>query len=267
MIPDQRHEAARKRVQYDLPGASAVRIERGVAYRSGSDSHTLDIYYPPDRDTPVPAVLLITGLSDLGAIRMLGCRISEMESYVSWARLIAASGLVAITYTTDKDPTDDTAAVLQYVRTDGHRLGIDHTRIALHATSSHVPNALGQIVNHGDRITSALLCYGFMLDLDREKGVAGAQKTWRFVNPSAGCSVADLPKNVSFFLVRAGHDQTPGVNPSIDAFVRHTIRENLPVTLVNHATGIHAFDLEDGTAGSRQIVAQMLAFLGISLST
>jgi hypothetical protein len=266
MTADRRHEAARRPVRYDLPETRDARIEKGIPYRSGSDSLTLDLYHAVRRDGPSPSVLLVTGLSDIGATRMLGCRINETDSYISWGRLIAASGLTAITYTTAAEPVDNTADVLEHLRTHGRELGIDVARVGLHATSSHVPNALGQVIRDRDRIACAVLSYGFMLDLDDQTGVAEAQKTWRFVNPAAGRSVADLSPNVPLFVVRAGRDQFPGVNQSIDAFARHALRENLPMTIVNHPTGMHAFDLEEDSEASRQIIGQMLAFLRTSLA-
>jgi hypothetical protein len=63
------------------------------------------------------------------------------------------------------------------------------------------------------------------------------------------------------FIARAGLDQFPGVNASIDRFVRSAIDANLPVTFVNHSDGPHAFDLFHDSLTSREIVRQLLAFL------
>ena len=40
----------------------------------------------------------------------------------------------------------------------------------------------------------------------------------------------------------------------------------MPVTVMNHATGRHAFDVFDDTRTSREIVKQVLAFLQFHLS-
>ena len=42
-----------------------------------------------------------------------------MESYISWSRLAAASGLIGVTYTTGVDPVADTRAVMRYLRAHG----------------------------------------------------------------------------------------------------------------------------------------------------
>jgi hypothetical protein len=73
----------------------------------------------------------------------------------------------------------------------------------------------------------------------------------------------DLP----LFVVRAGLDQMPGLNGALDRFVATALTLNLPVTVVNHASGPHAFDLFDDTPATRDIVKQVLAFLRFHLST
>jgi hypothetical protein len=51
------------------------------------------------------------------------------------------------------------------------------------------------------------------------------------------------------------------MNASIDGFIRQGLTANLPITLVNHAEGPHAFDLFDDSRTSRDIVRQTLRFL------
>jgi hypothetical protein len=114
-------------------------------------------------------------------------------------------------------------------------------------------------------IACAVLCYGFMLDLDGASGVAEAQDTWRFTNPCAGKRVDDLPNDVPLFIARAGRDAIPHINGSIDRFVIHALRCNLPLTLVNHHVGPHAFDLDHDSDTTRDIVKRILAFLQFEL--
>ncbi len=47
--------------------------------------------------------------------------------------------------------------------------------------------------------------------------------------------------------------------------VARVLARNLPVSLVNHATGGHGFDLDEDTPVSRGIVQQVLAFLQLHL--
>jgi hypothetical protein len=104
----------------------------------------MDIYHPPDSksEAMIPAVIFVSGYPDPGVQKRIGCKGKEMESYISWGQLTAASGLVAITYTTGKEPAPDIHALLQYVRQNAAVLGIDENRIGLWACSGNVPNAL-----------------------------------------------------------------------------------------------------------------------------
>jgi acetyl esterase/lipase len=118
---------------------------------------------------------------------------------------------------------------------------------------------------HDDGVKCAALCYPFLLDLDGATAVADAAKAFGFVNPGAGQSVDDLPKDVPLFIARAGKDQTPRLNETLDRFVAAALAANLPITVVNHPTAPHAFDLYDDSEASREIVRQVLAFLRAGL--
>jgi hypothetical protein len=198
-----------------------------------------------------PGVILVAGDPDPGFQRIAGCRFKEMGSTVSWARLIAASGMVAVTYT-NREPESDLRALLQFVRKNGASLGIEGDRIGLWASSGHVPLALSAL-NAG--VSCAALCYGYTLD------VGEAAAAYRFANPLAGRSIDDLPDDVPLFLVRAGRDEMPRLNESLDRFLASAVRRNFPITFVNHPSAPHAFDLYDDSATSREIIRQILAFL------
>ena len=81
----------------------------------------------------------------------------------------------------------------------------------------------------------------------------------------AGRSVADLPKELPLFVARAGQDQTPHLNETIDRFIGGALRCNLPITFANHATAPHAFDLMDDSETTREMIRQILAFMRFHL--
>ena len=89
--------------------------------------------------------------------------------------------------------------------------------------------------------------------------------TQGFVNPFAGKSVDDLPKDTPLFVARAGQDQMPGLNETLDRFLARTLACNLPITFVNHSTAPHAFDLFQDSETSREIIRRILAFLRFHL--
>jgi len=264
-------EIVKKTAVYQLPGMDAVTVHRDVVYlHTDTGDLTLDVYSPaapPDRaaGTRTPAVVLVAGYSDVGFGKMLGCRFKDMGSSVSWARLIAASGLTAITYA-NREPAADLQSLLGYVRQNAESLGIDATRLGVWASSGNVPLALSLLLRDAaPPLRCAALSYGFMLDLDGATGTAEASKQFGFANPCAGKTLDDLAPDIPLFLARAGKDQFPHLNESIDRFVAGALARNLPVTLVNHPEGPHAFDLFLDTGMSREIIRQILGFLRFQL--
>jgi hypothetical protein len=264
----QRDQMSKKRVVYSMPGMEGAKVRRDEPYRvTDAGTLTMDVYYPPDSKAGdrTPAVIFVTGFSDLGAEKMFGSKFKDMGSFVSWAQLVAASGLVGITYA-NREP-GDVYEVLHHLQQNAASFGIDKHRIGVWACSGHGPNALSVLMEHGrDGLTCAVLAYAYSLDLEGSTRIADAAKQFRFVTAAADKSVTDLPRDLPVFVARAGRDQMPGLNDALDRFVGAALAVNLPVTVVNHATGPHAFDLFDDTRTSRDIVKQVLAFLQFHLS-
>lgn len=260
----ERHEITKKRVVYQMPGMEGVTIRRDVEYRvSDAGALTIDLYYPPASKpgAMTPAVVFVLGYSDVGFQRMLGCKQKEMESYISWAQLAAASGLVAITYSTT-EPATDVRALLQYVRQNAAELGIDASSIGVWACSGNGPNALSVLMREAENnLRCAVLCYPIMLDLEESTSVAEAASQWGFANPCAGKSIADLRQDIPLFIVRAGRDQTPKLNETIDRFLVAALSRNLPIRFANLSQAPHSFDVMDDTETSREVIREILAFM------
>src|SRR5438270_11395212 len=136
----QQDHISKKVVVYRIPGVDGVKVRRDVAYRvTDAGALTMDIYYPPDfkSGTQIPAIFVVTGFPDLGFEAKVGFKFKELGSSISWARLMAASGMAAITYT-NREPAADIHAAIHYVRQNAVLLGIDETRIGLGASSGNV---------------------------------------------------------------------------------------------------------------------------------
>src|SRR5207245_6352575 len=104
-----RHELATKRLVYEIAGVDAVTIRPDVEYRAAdAEPSTMDIYYPPgaQRGARTPVAVIVAGYPDVGFEKFVGCKFKEMQSSIGWGRLIAASGLVAITYS-NRQPAAD----------------------------------------------------------------------------------------------------------------------------------------------------------------
>jgi hypothetical protein len=181
----------------------------------------------------------------------------EMEWSVSLARLMAVSGLAAITYA-NREPVADLDALLEHLAATGSALGVDAARCALWATSGHAPLALSRL----PRAACVVLSNPYTCDLAPASHVAEAAATFKFVAPPAS-----WPLDRPLFVVRSGRDEMPGLNASLDRFVTQALAQNAPLTLVNHPDAPHSFDLFHDSAQTRLVLRQALAFLAGTLGT
>jgi hypothetical protein len=250
-------EIARKKVVYLLPGMESCPVRRDIPFRQAGDQTPplMDIYYPPAiaTGTAVPVVVNAFGFPDpLSQIRAYG-------PMTSWARLIAASGMAAVLYGTIT-PADDIHTVLDYLRRNATSLDLDERRIGLFATSGSVAVALAALMRDGD-LRCAVLLSGYTFDVPGSTVFADASREYGYVYATEGRSINELPADVPLLVVRAGLDQFPGVNAGLDQFAANALALNLPLTFVNHATGLHGFEYDEDSVASRGIVQHVLAFL------
>ena len=250
---------SRRSVVYTIPGVDDVIVRRDVPY---GDGLVMDLYATP-RSKHAPAVIIAAGYPDPGFKRFVGCKFKEMGSTVSWARLFAASGFIAIAYE-NRDPVRDLAELFRWLRRDAASMGIDQSRIAVWASSGSGSLGLSTLMMDQVRVKCAVLCTPYTLDLDGTSDIAEASK-FGFVNACAGKSVDDLSPDVPLFIARAGQDESPHLNQALDRFVAAAVRRNLPITFVNHQTAPHAFDLFYDSETTREIIRQILAFLQFHL--
>jgi dienelactone hydrolase len=262
-----------RRVCLQLDGMDAVSVRRDIAYGPPDRRLGMDVYYPsgePDdgstfakaaADKRWPAVIIVAGYPGAMEPRRTSLTYKEIGWTVSMCQLIALSGMVAIAYE-NRDPAADLQALFEHVHGSAESLKIDPARIGVLAVSGNVPTALTTIMQDATRTPAcAVFGFGCLLDLDGATDVADAARQFGFANPGAGRTFADLRRDVPLLITRAGRDQFPGMNASIDSFIRQGLKENLPITFVNHAEGPHAFDLFDDSRTSRDILRQTLRFL------
>ncbi|HEX8796521.1 MAG TPA: hypothetical protein VF765_36475 [Polyangiaceae bacterium] len=179
----------------------------------------------------------------------------KMGAYTSWGRLLAATGMNAVAYSY-ADPVRDVAALLGHLRGNADSLGIDASRLGVWAASGNVPTALHVLMTEpAGTFRAAALLYGYMLD------VPAAAEQFGIGVPARGRTIDDLPRTLPLLVVRAGQDQTPQLNVSLDAFVSSALARDLPLTLINQAGAPHSFDLFDDSEPSRATIGEVLRFL------
>ena len=252
-----------RRVCLQLDGMNAVEVRRDVAYGPADPHRRFDLYLPPGQtdDKRWPAVIIVAGYPGTMEPRATPLSYKEIGWTVSMCQLIAVSGMVAIAYT-NREPAADLRTLFEHIEESAGALRIDPARIGVVAVSGNVPTAVTTIMQDASRTPAcAVFGYGCLLDLDGATDVADAARQFGFANPGVGRTFADLRRDVPLFITRAGRDQFPAMNASIDRFVRQGLAENLPITFVNYAEGAHAFDLFDDSRTSREIVRLSLRFL------
>jgi hypothetical protein len=252
-----------RRVCLQLDGMDAVAVHRDVTYSPTDRGLRFDVYYPREEtdDRRWPVVVIVAGYPGTTEPRPTEVTYKGIGWTVSMCQLIAVSGMAAIAYT-NRDPVPDLQALLEHIHEHARSLRIDSTRVGILAASGNAPTALATVTEHASRTPAcAVFAYGCLLDLDGATDVADAARQFGFANPLAGRTLADLRREIPLFITRAGRDQFPAMNASIDRFVSQGLIENLPITLINHSEGPHAFDLFDDSQTSRDIVRQTLRFL------
>lgn len=267
MSETPRHPLSLKSVSYTLSGIDAVTVRADLHAPSADGTPlSIDLYLPPGADgSSLPVVVIVPGYVDQGMLRVLGCRHKEMAATVSWAKLIAASGAAAVAYA-NRSPAADLGALLSHLSSSASPLGPGPARIGLLASSGNAPVALSALMADAPvRPSCAALICGYTMDLDGASEVAEAAKMFRFENACAGRRIDDLATGVPLFIARAGGDEMPGLNAALDRFAAAALKRNLPMTLVNHPEGPHAFDVMEDSAMSQEVVRRVLQFLGFHL--
>lgn len=100
----------------------------------------------------------------------------------------------------------------------------------------------------------------YLLDQKEHTAVADAASMFHFANPMKGRSIRELA-STPLMIVRAGADEMPGLNDTIDRFVVESLQQDLSLTLINYPSRVHSFDLWDDTEESRAICRRVLDYL------
>ena len=241
-------EAQERPFFYEVPPLDAVQVTRGVRYADVDGvALAMDVYRPKNAASPAPALILY-GLywpdANDRPVR------ESNDHVIRWARIAAASGIVAIIPDLRAEPGTGTAQAptrakggdferfTTYLTAHARDHGIDAGRIAVLAASGSVAAALPVVQD--PRMT--------------------ALKAAVFYYGGAGANVAAFRSDLPTLWVRAGLD-SPRMNAAIDTLTSRAVAQRAPITLINYATGHHAFEGRDDNAVTRQIIRQTLEFV------
>ncbi len=260
----QQKDMAKARIVLQTNSMNNVIIKRGVVYRTaGKVSLSMDLYYPAsiDRSANYPLVVFVFGFPDTVMYKMIGTKMKDMGQYVSWAQLIASSGLAALTYET-LDPASDIKNVIQYVRANASALQIDASRIALWSCSGNVPTALSFLTKQSnDYLRCVVFYYGITLELPGSTKVSELVTKRGSTFPAILNTPDTLRWDVPTFLVRAGLDNVPYLNEALTRFITLAISKNAPLHLHNLPNAQHGFDVWDNNDNSRDTIERTVEFV------
>ena len=74
-------------------------------------------------------------------------------------------------------------------------------------------------------------------------------------------------KIAPLFIARAGRDQVPTMDDSIDRFIWEAVEKDVALTFANHRQGVHGADNQNDDDRSREIIQSALAFMKFHLAS
>ena len=246
-----------------VPGADKVRVKNDVVYKRAGDTRLLaDIYSPRSAKGPLPVAIFIHG----GMGPDFPVKPKEWGHYESWGRSVAALGIIGVTFNHRlgfpeprlREAGSDLQDLIQYIRSNADELNADPDRIALLAFSAGGPLLSHALRERPPYIRGVVGFYNF-LDISRTEHHSKfeAAETVTAYSPVDHIR-ADSPP---MLVIKAGQDQIPALNNSIDTFMARALVVNAPVTLMIHPTAPHGFDNKQNDARSFEILQTTFEFL------
>jgi dienelactone hydrolase len=251
-------------VVFELAGMDDVDVLADRTYKSVGGAELLfDVYRPVSGQSP-PVVVFVHGD---GPPEVLADA-KDWGQYTSWGRLVAASGLVGVTFnhrstlgaTQLHAAASDVDDLISHVRERSDELGFDPGRVCIWTCSAGGPIGMrAALAGHG--FVRCAVCFYGMLDLRHLEQLPDAISDEVLEDFSPICRLPALGRDAPPMLVaRAGLDR-PAFNDAIDRFVAEAVQRGATVDFLAHPDGRHGFDVLDDDDRSREIVARTLAFM------
>ena len=271
-LPPEVREMARKVMMplvYKVAGMDKVNVVQNLKYTKTDDPNVLlDIYMPSGTASGEkhPIVIFIHG----GAKTEYTPK--DWGVYTTWGRLIAASGLVGVTFTHRLQYPDqsleaaaqDVRAAIDYIRSNADKYKGDKQRMALVSYSAGGPMLTLAMGGEMPFVRCLLGFYSFM-DI-RESDYRKTESAEALNRFSPITYLREPGKIPPILIARAGRDEVPGMDDSIDRFVAEALTRNISITLANHPQGVHGFDNQNNDERSREIIRTAVEFMKVHLN-
>lgn len=271
-LPAQEDLASRTMV-FPVPEDAEVEVKQDRVYKRADGRELgMDVYLPGDRepDARVPAVVFVHG----GPIpEDLSVAAKDIGVFTSYGRLVASSGLAAVTFThrftsTEMLPEagEDVADAVAYVREHAAELSVDPDRICVWAVSAGPIFVAPWLRQRPAYLRCVVMYYGVVdAAVLEEVGMTGVPKPFRNeydATEAIKASGDTLPRLV---VARAGQDRAP-FNRALDEFIAAALEANAPLDVMNHPQGQHGFDYLDDVPRSREIIRRTVRIVESVLS-
>lgn len=264
-IPSDARAAARRPVVMTLPGMEAVQVTKDLPYTQAVGDHLrMDVWRPPELQAGDrrPAVLFIHGGVPPGAPA------KEMGAYLSYGRLVAAQGLVGVTFTHRlgfpqtqlAEGGADVACAVGYVRAHAAELNVDADRLCLAAFSAGGP-MLSPYLRDAPVHVRCLVAVYPILETEGARAHRAAETPDTLAAWSPLRQLRAPGRKVPLYVARAGADAVPDLLPGLDAFVAEALKAGYPLTLANNPGAPHGFDIDEPTPRTLEILEDMFAFM------
>lgn len=199
----------------------------------------MDIYSPPKTNVKLPAIIFISGSGET----------KDWQIFNDYGAVTAAQGLIAVQFNRRfangselPQAREDTKSLIDFVRANGDKYGIDTNQIGLWVFSGGGYFAYLGMQENQPFIKFIVAYYG----IDRVETLEQIRKLGDKLPP--------------IYMIRAGKDQ-PNLNNAITLFVLQAINRNMRITFVNFPVGQHAFDILDDTDETRKIIKHTYQFI------
>ncbi len=227
-------------IVYQVPEMARVQVKENIEFRKVNDtSLKLDIYYPPgfNKRSNLPVVVFNNGVGSMD--------LPKWRVYQDWAKLIAANGMIAVNHQGRPNRAtvwEDCVAVLDYLRNNGQQLNIDTSRIGIWTCSANARTGIQLALKPGREYIRTLVAYYGATD-----------------------SIGRMRQDVPTLMVRAGLD-AQGLNMAIEGFVQAALQLDVRIEMINYLEGMHAFDIFNNTAESKEVIKRTVDFLKKNLT-
>lgn len=225
---------------YKVGGQENVKIQQNIVYKKvGETELGMDIYSPPSAKEKLPAIIFISGSGNT----------KDWQIFKDYGAVTAAQGMIAVQFNRrfangSELPIarEDTKSLIDFVRQNGDRYGIDTNNIGIWVYSGG-GYFLDLAMQEDQPFIKVIVAY---YGIDRVETFEQVRKIGDKLPP--------------IYMVRAGQDQ-PNLNNAITLFALQAISQNVRFTLVNYRDGKHSFDILDDTPETRKIIINTFQFI------